>query len=249
MAGDLRAHVEGLYAAQAAELTAHPAFQALEGGTAAPADYDAFLANVVRAHMRSPKIVAFLYALSPPASTDDLLHNLLEELGIESACGSSAVPTVPVGGAGTADGTSHPALLRELAVGAGFGDRLPELERLAEDDIRTIATEPLLYGTLKEVGLAALVEVIAFEWMLSRTASRIARALAAHRGLAPASLAWFTHHSEVDVAHAEQGLDAVRDYAAYYAMDDADAATIAEMALRENVFVRRYFSEMALAPA
>lgn len=228
---DFRARVEGLYAAQTAELAAHPDFRALEAGTASREAYDRFVGNVVRAHLRSPKIVAFLYALAPPAATEDLLHNLLEELGVEEE-----------------DGTSHPQLLRALAEGAGLGDQLPELERLAENDLRQIATEPLLYGTLKEVGLAALVEVIAFEWMLSRTASRLAAALAANRGLDAGTLAWFTHHSEVDVGHAEQGLDAIRDFADYYAMDPEDAATIAEMAMRENVFVRRYFGELALQP-
>lgn len=229
---DLRARVEALYAAQTVELTEHPEFRALEAGTASREAYDAFLSNVVRAHMRSPKIVAFLYALSPPAATEDLLHNLLEELGIEEE-----------------DGTSHPALLRLLCEGAGLADRLPALEKLAEGDIRTLVSEPLMYGTLRDVGLSALVEVIAFEWMLSRTASRIAAALRTHRGLGPEVLAWFTHHSEVDIGHAEQGLDAVRDYAAYYAIDPEDAATIAEMSMRENVFVRRYFGELALATA
>lgn len=233
---ELRARVEALYAAQAAELTEHPDFRALEAGTASAAEYDRFLSNVVRAHLGSPKIVAFLYALSPPAATEDLLHNLLEELGLAPGEEGHAE-----------DGVSHPALLRLLAEGAGLADHLPALERLAEGDLRTLVSEPLMYGTLREVGLAALVEVIAFEWMLSRTAGRIAQALAAHRGLPMAALAWFTHHAEVDIGHAEQGLDAIRDYADYYAMDPEDAATIAEMAMRENVFVRRYLGELALA--
>lgn len=240
---DLRARVEALYAAQTAELAAHPEFLALEAGTASREAYDRFVANVVRAHLRSPKIVAFLYALAPPAATDDLLHNLLEELGVDGHEHDE--------GHGPAQGeesVSHPLLLRGLAAGAGLADRLPELERLAEADLRSLATEPLLYGTLKEVGLAALVEVIAFEWMLSRTASRIARALGTHRGFDAASLVWFTHHAEVDIGHAEQGLDAIRDFADYYAIDPEDAATIAEMAMRENVFVRRYFGELALQP-
>lgn len=234
---ELRDRVEALYAAQAAELTAHPEFRELEAGTAPRAAYDRFVSNVVRAHLRSPKIVAFLYALAPPAATEDLLHNLLEELGVS-----------PDDAEGPGEAASHPALLRALAEGAGLAGALPELERLAEADLRLIATEPLMYGTLKEVGLAALVEVIAFEWMLSRTASRIATALGAHRGLSAEALAWFTHHAEVDIGHAEQGLDAIRDYAAYYALTADDAATIAEMALRENVFVRRYFGELALQP-
>lgn len=232
---DLRARVEALYAAQTAELADHPEFRALEAGTASRDAYDAFLSNVVRAHLRSPKIVAFLYALSPPAATEDLLHNLLEELGISAG--------------GAEDESSHPALLRLLCEGAGLAERLPALEKLAEGDLRTLVSEPLMYGTLRDVGLSALVEVIAFEWMLSRTASRLATALATHRGLGPDVLAWFTHHAEVDVGHAEQGLDAIRDYATYYAIEPEDAATIAELSMRENVFVRRYFGELALATA
>jgi pyrroloquinoline quinone (PQQ) biosynthesis protein C len=85
--------------------------------------------------------------------------------------------------------------------------------------------------------------------MLSRTSGRIATALATHRGLSDGTLAWFTHHSEVDIRHAEQGLDDLEHYIRYYELADDDAMTIVELALRENVFIKRYFGEQALARA
>ncbi len=228
----LRNRVEALYAAQVAELTACAEFRALESGTAAREAYDAFVANVVRAHLVSPQLVAFLYALAPPPAAPAALDNLLEELGLDGP-----------------SGTAHPALLRELAVGAGLGDRLPELEALAVADIRRAVTEPILFGTLAEVGLAALGEITVFEYMLSRVAGRIARALAVHRGLSAAALGWFTRHAEVDLAHAEQGLDHLEAYVRYYGLPETDALAIVELTLRQNVFVKRYLGELALARA
>ncbi len=226
----LRDRIEALYAGQVAELTAHPEFQALESGRASREAYDRFIAGVVRAHLLSPQLLAFLYALAPPAAADALRHNMLEELGIDEATG-----------------IAHPALLRQVAIGAGLAHRLPALEAAAAADLRQIVVDPILYGSLKEVGLAALAEITAFEYMLSRVASRIARALARHRGLAPGALEWFTHHSEVDIRHAEEGLANLEAYIRYYEFAEADALTIVEMALRENVFVKRYFAAPAVS--
>src|SRR5438132_1003592 len=93
----------------------------------------------------------------------------------------------------------------------------------------------------------AFIENVAFEFMLSRVSGRMARALATHRGLAAPALGWFTHHSEVDVRHAEQGLADLGAYAAYYEFTDDEALTIVEMTLRENVFTRRYFRDATAA--
>jgi len=229
---NVRSRIEALYAKQVADFAGCREFHALESGHATREEYDRFIGNVVRAHLRSPQLLAFLYSLAPPVAAQNLLHNMLEELGIEEE-----------------DGTAHPSLLRELAVGAGLEARIGELERLADADIRRIVTDPILYGTLREVGLAALAEIVSFEYMLSRVSSRIAKALALHRGLSPDTLKWFTHHSEVDVRHAEQGLDDLASYIQYYEFADEDVLTIVEMALRENVFIKRYFGEMALARA
>lgn len=228
----LRVAIEARFGKQVSELTACAEFKALESGRASRSEYDRFIENVVRAHLRSPQLLAFLYSLAPPAAASNLLHNMLEELGIEEA-----------------DGTAHPSLLRELAVGAGLAARLPDLERLADADLKRVVVDPILYGTLKELGFAALVEIVSFEWMLSRVSGRLAQALGTHRGLSTMALEWFTHHSEVDIRHAEQGLDDLDLFVGYYGVTHEDAITIVEMALRENVFIKRYFGEQALARA
>lgn len=224
----VRSHIEALFAAHVSELTNCLDFQALESGRAAPEEYSRFIENVVRAHLKSPQLLAFLFALAPPDVAGNLQHNMLEELGIEEE-----------------SGRAHPSLLKQLAVGAGLAPRLPELEALAATNLRQMIVDPLLYGSLKEVGLAALCEVTAFEFMLSRVASRIAGFLATHCGLSPVTLEWFTHHSEVDIQHAEQGLDNLVEYLRYYELGEEDAMTILEMTLRENVFIKRYFGELS----
>lgn len=225
----LRSQVESLLARQVSELVDFAGFKALEDGQASREEAERFLASVVRTHLRSPQVLAFLYALAPPEAAANLAHNMLEELGIEEE-----------------SGVAHPSLLRNLATGAGLADRLPELETAAQESLRQVISEPILYGTLREVGLASLIEVVAFEFMLSRVASRISRALARSLGLSAGALEWFTHHSEVDIRHAEQGIDNVLSYIAYYGFSDQDALTICDMALRENVFIKRYFGEQTL---
>lgn len=220
--------VEAAFAEHVDQLTASPPFRGLESGEASREEFDSFIANLIRAHVNSPRVVAFLYALAPPAACHDMLHNLLEEIGIDDE-----------------SGVSHPAMLHDLAAGARLAPVMGELERLAAKDLRSMVSEPLLYGTLKEVGLAALCEVVAFEFMLSRVASRIERALATHRGLGAESLRWFHHHSEVDIAHAQQGLQHIEDYVLYYGFSEQDAQNIIELTLRENVFIKRYFSQVS----
>lgn len=227
---ELRSQVESLLTQHVSDLVEFEDWKELEAGTASREAYERFLANVVRTHLRSPQVLAFLYALAPPEAAASLAHNMLEELGIEEE-----------------SGVAHPSLLRKLATGAGLGERLPELEAAAEDSLRQVVCEPILYGTLKEVGLATLVEVVAFEFMLSRVASRLARVLARELSLSEDTLEWFTHHSEVDVRHAEEGIDNVLRYVGYYGLSDEDALTICGMALRENVFIKRYFGEQALS--
>jgi hypothetical protein len=216
----IREHVEHLYQEHVAELLACPEFQALESGRATPPAYEQFIGNVVRTHLRASQLIAFLYALAPPEAAESRLENLLEEL-------------------------HHPGLLRQFAAGAGLGDRLPELEARASDDLRRVVADPLLYGSLKELGLAALTEIVAFEYMLSRIAGRVATALATHRGLSARTLMWWTEHSEVDRQHAEEGLDDLETYVRYYEIDPQDAELIVDLALRENVFVKRYLGERA----
>ena len=224
--------VEAALARQVAEFEDSAEFRALESGSASREVYDRFIENLARAHLRSPQLLAFLYALAPPAARGDLLHNLLEELGLEDPAG-----------------VAHPALLEALLEAAGLGARRPAIEALADADLRAVVVDPLLYGTLRDVGLAALVEVVAFEYMLARLSGRLARALATHRGLSAEALRWFTHHSEVDIVHALQGLADIDRYARAYGIVRDDALTIVEMTLRDNVFVTRYVRTAAGGPA
>ena len=228
----IRALVEVEYARQAEEFAASSLFQALETGTALRQDYDRFVASVCRNHLRSPQILAFLYAVAPPSVAERIKHNMLEEMGLDE------------------EGISHPGLLIKLAECAGFDRKARrELETQAQEELRRICADPILYGTLKEVGLGVLLETTCFEWMLSRLASRIGRFLGEHRQLPAEGLTWFSHHSEVDIRHAEEGLDSVVDYVAYYEFAPDDLQSILELTFRENVFIKRYFGEgLGLAP-
>jgi pyrroloquinoline quinone (PQQ) biosynthesis protein C len=221
---NLRRLVEAGYEKQTEAFCSSQLFQRLEKGEAVSEDYDSFISGVCRSHLKSPHILAFLFALAPPAEADKLKHNMMEELGLDG------------------EGVSHPSLLLELMEAAGFDkDTRARLEQEAAEELRRIIAQPILYGTLRELGLSVLLETVAFEWMLSRTASRIAYFLRDYRRLPQPALRWFHHHSEVDLRHAEEGLDAVAAYAAYYEIDAGDAETILEITFRENVFIKRYF--------
>jgi pyrroloquinoline quinone (PQQ) biosynthesis protein C len=221
---NLRSLVESEYGKQADGLASSKFFQALEQGTASAEDYDRFIAGVCRSHLKSPHILAFLFAVAPPAEAENLKRNMLEELGLDG------------------DKVSHPSLLFKLMEGAGFDEHEREhLEREALEELRRTISQPILFGTLRELGLSVLMETVAFEWMLSRLASRIAQFLRDHRRLPQSSLEWFYHHSEVDLRHAEEGLDAVAAYGSFYEIELEDAETILEVTFRENVFIKRYF--------
>ena len=220
----IRALIESEYAGQTEALAASENFQALKAGRAAKEEYDAFIANLCRTHLKSPQILAFLYSVSAPSAAEQLKHNLLEELGLDE------------------EGINHPRLLLELAEAAGFDAPLrARLEADSQEELRRMCADPLLFGTLKELGLAVLLEVTCFEWMLSRLAKSMALLLEAHRGLRRPALRWFYHHSELDRRHAEEGLDACVDYAEHYGFEEEDLRSIVEITFRENVFLKRYF--------
>ncbi|WP_204141037.1 iron-containing redox enzyme family protein [Halomicronema sp. CCY15110] len=223
----IRPLIETHYVNQVQVFADSPWFQHLEQGQASRQEYDAFIFNLCQTHLKSPQILAFLYAVAPPTAAPQIKHNLLEELGLDQVA------------------ICHPDLLYQLATAAGFdGDRQTHLAEAAQAQIRQLCTDPLLFGTIQELGLSVLLEVTCFEWMLSRLASRIGKALAAHRGLPSESLTWFHHHSEVDIRHAEEGLDSVEQYLAYYEIEAEDLETILDITFRENIFVKRYFADL-----
>jgi len=228
----MRQFVEDLYQSHIDELTECADFQSLEQGAVGRDAYETFVSNVFETHQNSPHFLGFLYALVPPESVHRIEHNLLEELGLEED-----------------HGLSHPELLLALLEGMGLQERVPELKKRARERLDEIILDPFLYGSLREVGLSALVEVVSFEYMLSRVSSRIGRFLESQCGLTTAQLEWFFHHSEVDIQHAEEGLDTIEDYIAYYDFDEHEARDVIETAMRENVFIKRYFGVAAAARA
>lgn len=222
--------IESQYAAQAKFFEHSSSFQQLESGKAPVEFYDQFIANLCQTHLKSPQILAFLYAVSPPEAAPQIRHNMLEELGLDEA------------------GISHPGLLYQLAAAAGFDETAQaELTRAAQEQLRVMCTDPLMFGTIKELGLSILLEVTCFEWMLSRLSSRIGKALETHRQLSPNHLEWFYHHSEVDIRHAEEGLLSVAHYVDYYEIDPSELEVILDITFRENIFIKRYFGAIALA--
>jgi pyrroloquinoline quinone (PQQ) biosynthesis protein C len=220
--------IELLYTRQTDELTSSDQFRALEEGRLSQEGYDQFVANVIRTHRHSPQLLAFLFALAPPDARERVKRNLLEEMGIE-------------------DKAAHPVLLVRLAEGVGLAPALGELDRLSQEMLRAAAGQRLQFGTLKEVGFAIMVEVFAFEYMLAKTADRIAEALARYRGIEATALEWFTHHGVMDKRHAEEAFATVDDYVTYYGIPTVEVLTIAEMTLRMNLFTTRYFGELPLA--
>ncbi|MEO1390919.1 MAG: iron-containing redox enzyme family protein [Cyanobacteria bacterium J06634_6] len=226
----IRALIEGQYRAQTQAFAQSDKFQQLEAGELSQEEIDQFIANLCQAHLKSPQILAFLYSVAPPASAADIQHNMLEELGLDE------------------EGICHPDLLLKLAAAAGFDAQQQErLKAGAQEQVRSLCTDPLMFGTIKELGLSVLLEVTCFEWMLSRLSSRMGQALGDHRHLPKDSLEWFYHHSEVDIRHAEEGLDSVVAYVSYYEVDDDELETILDITFRENIFIKRYFGVMALA--
>jgi len=223
---DLVAYIEETWTRQSEEFVSSPAFRALEDGTAEPEDYDRFIANIFRTHQNSPQFFGFLLSVAAPTSRENVAHNLLEELGVEEE-----------------DGESHPDLLLALIDGAGLSGRIDELRDAAREGLKETVCAPFALGSLRQMGLSAMAEVFAYEHMLAHRSGRIAHFLAEHRGLSGEALIWFTHHSEVDIRHAEEALETLRDYLAYYSFSTEEAKAIIDGTLAENTFIKRYFAD------
>ncbi len=226
----IRNLIESRYAQQSKFFEQSEGFQHLVSGVADIKFYDEFIANLCKTHLKSPQILAFLYAAAPPTVANTIQHNMLEELGLD------------------AEGICHPDLLRKLASAVGLDNaKQVQIEASSQAELHRMCSEPMLYGTLKELALSVLLEVTCFEWMLSRLSGKMGIALQQYRKLDKESLEWFFHHSEVDIRHAEEGLDSVINYVEYYGFEIDDLETILDITFRENIFIKRYFGEIALA--
>lgn len=211
---------EGWYRTLHAQAVDHPAWRALHDDPT-PAAARELVARICRTHLRSPQVLAFLFSVAPPSRAASVQENLLEELG--------------------ARGDPHPELLRRLARAAGHDDAaIAALECDANELLRERAAEPLLLGTLRELGLSVMVEVFAFEWFLSHEAGRLGSLVRTALDLPDHDLAWFLHHAEIDAGHAAEGLDTLVAHASHHGLDRDAVRSIGELTFRENPFLKQY---------
>lgn len=220
----VRDRVREQFERQVAGFESSEAFRRLEAGMCAPDEYQDFVANVARAHLNSPRILAFLYAIAPPAASRALAGNMLEEMGTEG----------PESG--------HPRHLETLLAGTGLAESVKA--RVHEDSadlIHRFCADPFLFGSLRELGLSVLLEVSSFEWMLSRLARRMGEALERGLKLDRDLLRWFFLHAEADLVHAQEALATIEAYVAGYGFGEDELTTFLDLTFRENVFLSRYF--------
>lgn len=206
---------------------AHGATRALLAGEVDRGEAERFALAVALTHLCSPQVFALIYSLAP-TDTRYALDNLREELGDE--------------------GGGHPAMFRPLfdALGYSAAARV-RIAAAAWRELQREFTEVLPYRTIGEWGLALLLEVGAFEWMLAREAAPLGDALRRGLKVEPAAVQWFEHHAVADQAHAEQFLGAVDSYVAAYGLDAGTVGEIVEQVFVRNVFVRWYVESSAAA--
>lgn len=217
-----------------ADAVAAEPLRRLGAGALPPDQVRELVGNVVRTHFLSPHVLAFVFGLAPGAAAPALLANLREELGE------------------TERGRAHPELLRDLMAGAGFSAAEADAAIAgAAERVRALCARPLPFPTMREVGLGVLLEMLAFEHFLAHHAGRLAEVLAVHYGLPRASLQWFDLHAEVDIRHAEEGLDVACAYLAEHGLDEPAFARVCQLTFAQNPVIRAYFPDETprLAPA
>ena len=182
-------------------------------------------------HLNSVHILSFLFSLAPRDGAGLVKENLLEEMGLDE--GEKA----------------HPEMLIDLAQGLGFshGD-IMQLSAEADEVRRASASTAKPYGTLRDLGLAILLETVTFESFLSRVSDQIAEALTNHYQLSTDEVRWFTLHGEVDIRHAEEGQEVVRTYISDYRFSESEVRRIVSDTFTDNVILTRYFPNDSPSP-
>jgi L-Ala-D/L-Glu epimerase len=206
-----------------AELTGSQPYQDLLLGRASREGVRAFIRHLFLPHYQSAHILAFAYALLASEASELIKENLLEELGEQG-------------------GEAHPKLLLKLARGVGFSEaEVAGLIADSQEQARRFCAQQIPFSTLRDTGLAILLETASFEHLLSRESGTIARAMRQHYAVPNEALEWFDLHGELDVRHAEESLTVLREYLAFHQIDDAHLERIARAAFATNPFLRRYF--------
>ena len=216
--------VRGQMARTTEEALADPRLRSILNGQMPPDEMQAFFHRFIVTHLNSVQILAFLTSIAPPQVTEAIRENLLEEMGFEES------------------EKSHPELVEDLARGLGYSDQdLIRVHAEADEARRAFISAPIPYPTMREFGLAVLLENVAFEYFLSRFSDGMAQSLVNNYGLTPEAAMWFTLHGEVDIRHAEEGQQAILGYASHYRFTPDEFEQIVRRTFAENVVLNRYF--------
>jgi muconate cycloisomerase len=179
--------------------------------------------NLFLPHYQSAHILAFGYALLASEASELIKANMLEEMG---QTGEEA----------------HPKLLLRLLEGAGFGEsEVAALIDASREQARAFCAQQLPFSTLRDVGLAVLLEAAAFEHFLSRYATAMGEALRVHYGLSRGTLQWFELHGELDIRHSKESITVLQEYARFHRLGDAEVGRIRQAVFATNPLAKRYF--------
>ena len=185
-----------------------------------------FFRHFIVTHLNSVQILSFLLSVAPRDAAGLVRENLLEEMGMEEG------------------EKPHPDMLIDLAEGLGFSEQeITRLSAVADESRRAFASAPMAQKSLRDMGLAILLETVAFESFLSRVSDQLADSLTRHYQLSSDEVRWFTLHGEVDVRHAEEGKQVVRTYISDYRFSESEVEGIVRSTFAKNVILDRYFPE------
>ena len=185
-----------------------------------------FFHHFIVTHLNSVQILSFLLSVAPTDASGLVKENLLEEMGMDES------------------ERAHPEMLSDLARGLGFspGDILV-LSAEADEVRRMFASTITPHRTLRDLGLAILLETVAFETFLSLVSDEIGESLTENYHLSADDVKWFTLHGQVDIRHAEEGKQVVRTYISDYRFSQSEVERIIRGAFTGNVVLKKYFPE------
>jgi len=216
--------ISGMLEHSTAEALMDGRIQQLLSGQMSQGELREFFRHFIVTHLNSIQILSLLFCLAPRDGSELVKENLLEEMGLEEG------------------GKAHPDMLIDLALGLGLSHQdVLRLSAKADEARRVFASTALPYKTLKDLGLAILLETVAFESFLSRVSDRLADSLMKHYGLSAEAVRWFTLHGEVDIRHAEEGKRVIHRYISFYRFGPAEVEQIARNTFARNVCLNRYF--------
>ena len=208
------------------QFATHALFRNLETGVGDVAGYDNFLRRVARTHLHAPRVSAFLYSIAPPDAAVRIGVDLLEAIAVQAHCGGR----VPA--------------LEALLNAAGLGLELAALRTQGREDFERMISGPVPFGSLGALGIALMIETVAFDFLYDRMGRRMGELSLRYRELPGSALAWFVRGS--GSSRTAHGLNHILCTIDHYRLEPPAVEAIVDTVLIENLFVKRYFGKRAL---